>query len=66
LLSEIRLDIGSATGTVVGSTTDPSFGYPTSLDFARGRLLVVNSQFNRRGPGLTPTLPFTVSVVKHP
>jgi len=66
LLSEIRLDIGKATGTVVGSTTDPSFAYPTSLDFARGRLLVVNSQFNRRGPGLTPTLPFTVSVVKHP
>jgi Cu-Zn family superoxide dismutase len=66
VLSEIRLDVAHATGTVVGSTTDPSFAFPTSLDFARGRLLVVNSQFNRRGPGLTPALPFTVSVVKRP
>ena len=66
LLTEIRLNVATATGTVVGSSSDPSFAYPTSLDFARGRLLVVNSQFNRRGPGLTPTLPFTVSVIKHP
>jgi len=66
LLVELRLDVANATATLVGSTSDPSFAFPTSLDFARGRLLVVNSQFNRRGPGLTPTLPFTVSVVKHP
>jgi Cu-Zn family superoxide dismutase len=39
---------------------------PTSLVGARGRLLVVNSQFNRRGPGLSPVLPFTVSVVPIP
>jgi len=26
----------------------------------------VNSQFNRRGPGLSPVLPFTVSVVPIP
>ncbi len=66
LLAEIRLDVNHATGTVVGRTTDPSFAVPTSLDMARGRLLVVNSQFNKRGPGLTPSLPFTVSVVKKP
>ena len=66
LLTEIRLDLDDATGTVIARTTDPSFAYPTSLDFARGRLLVVNSQFNRRGPGLSPTLPFTVSVIKRP
>jgi len=66
VLSEIRLNVIDATGFLVGGTTDPSFAFPTSLDFARGRLLVVNSQFNRRGPGLMPTLPFTVSVVKHP
>lgn len=27
------------------------------------RLLVVNSQFDRQGPGLTPDLPFSVSSV---
>jgi DNA-binding beta-propeller fold protein YncE len=66
LLTEIRLNIEDASGTVVGRTTDPSFAFPTSLDIARGRLLVVNSQFNRRAPGQTPTLPFTVSVIKRP
>jgi len=66
LLTEIRLNVNDASGTVIGSTTDPSFDYPTSLDFVRGRLLVVNSQFDRRGPGLSPTLPFSVSVIKHP
>ena len=66
LLTEIRLNIEQASGTVVGRTTDPSFAFPTSLDIARGRLLVVNSQFNRRAPGQTPTLPFTVSVIKRP
>ena len=66
LLTEIRLDIEHARGRVVGRTTDPSFAFPTSLDLARGRLLVVNSQFNRRAPGQSPTLPFTVSVIKRP
>ena len=66
LLTEVRLNVERATGTVVGRTSDPSFAYPTTLTDARGRLLVVNSQFNKRGPGLTPSLPFTVSVVKKP
>lgn len=56
----------AATGEVLARTTDPSFAFPTTLTDARGRLLVVNSQFNRRGPGLSPTLPFTVSVIKRP
>ena len=64
LLTEIRLNIEAATGEVIARTTDPSFAFPTTLTDARGRLLVVNSQFNRRGPGLTPTLPFTVSVIR--
>ena len=65
-IDEIRLQQNQSRGTLVSQTTDPSFMYPTSLVGARGRLLVVNSQFDRRGPGLTPTLPFTVSVVKVP
>jgi sugar lactone lactonase YvrE len=65
-INEVRLQGNHARGTLVSRTTDPSFMYPTSLVGARGRLLVVNSQFDRRGPGLTPVLPFTVSVVKVP
>ena len=49
---------------MVARTGDPSFRFPTTVEAARGRLLVVNSQFNRRGPGLAPELPFTVSVVR--
>ncbi len=66
IITEIRVQPNQARGTVVGQTTDPSFMVPTSLVGARGRLLVVNSQFNRRGPGLSPVLPFTVSVVPIP
>jgi hypothetical protein len=66
LLARLTLDVESATGTVVSRTTDHSFAYPTSLDVANGKLLVVNSQFDRRGTGLTPVLPFTVSVIARP
>ena len=65
-INEIRLQGNHARGTLVSQTTDPSFMYPTSLVGARGRLLVVNSQFDKRAPGMTPVLPFTVSVVKVP
>lgn len=66
ILAEVRLNVEKATGTVVSRTTDPTFDYPTSLVEARGRLLVVNSQFERRNAGQPPVLPFTVSVVKAP
>jgi Cu-Zn family superoxide dismutase len=66
LISELRVQQNQADATLVSQTTDPSFMYPTSLVIARGRMLVVNSQFNRRGPGLSPVLPFTVSVVPVP
>jgi WD40 repeat protein len=65
LITEIRLQPNQARGTVVSSTTDESFRFPTSLVGARGRFLVVNSQFDRRASG-TPVLPFTVSVVPIP
>ena len=66
LITELRVQQNQAQATVVSQTTDPSFMFPTSLVIARGRFLVVNSQFDRRGPGLTPVLPFTVSVVPVP
>jgi sugar lactone lactonase YvrE len=51
-------------GTQTGTITDPSFGFPTTAAMARGRLLVVNSQFDARSAGVPPELPFTVSSVK--
>ena len=53
-----------AVGTIVNQTTDESFQFPTSLVGVRGRLLVVNSQFDRRGANAPPPVsPFTVAVV---
>jgi hypothetical protein len=66
VISEIRLEQNQASGTLASQTTDPSFMYPTSLVGARGRLLVVNSQFDKRAPGVSPVLPLTVSVVRVP
>ncbi len=63
-IAEIRLSGDGTSGTLVARTGDASFRFPTTFVEARGRFLVVNSQFNRRGPGLTPELPFTVSVIK--
>lgn len=63
-LVEIRLRDGGASGEVVSTTTDPSFRYPTTFVEARGRYLVVNSQFDARAAGRAPVLPFTVAVVK--
>ncbi|MHB1133034.1 MAG: SMP-30/gluconolactonase/LRE family protein [Chloroflexota bacterium] len=66
LISEVALAGDYTSGSIVDETTDPSFIFPTTAVEARGRLLVVNSQFNNRGPGLSPVLPFTVSSVKLP
>jgi Cu-Zn family superoxide dismutase len=64
LLVEIRLRDGGTSGEIVAETTDPSFRFPTTFVEARGRYLVVNSQFDARTAGRPPVLPFTVSVVK--
>jgi hypothetical protein len=66
LIAKVRLSNNYTKGRVVSETTDPSFAFPTTIAEARGRLLVVNSQFNRRGPPPTPVLPFTVSSVRIP
>ena len=42
----------------------PSFLFPTTLAIAGHRMLVVNSQFDKRGG--TPLLPFTVSAIPLP
>jgi Cu-Zn family superoxide dismutase len=65
-ITEIRLDGKLTRGSVVGTTSDPSFAFPTTADIVRGRMLVVNSQFDKRAPGATPSLPFTVSSIHVP
>lgn len=66
LIVSVLLSEDLTSGTVEGSTTDPSFAYPTTIARAGNRLLVVNAQFDRRGPDLRPDLPFTVSSVPAP
>jgi len=60
-IAVVELSGRFTSGEVTDTITDPSFRFPTTADIARGRLLVVNSQFNQRGG--TPELPFTVSAV---
>jgi sugar lactone lactonase YvrE len=64
VITQVRLQQQFTRGRVVGETSDPSFHYPTTTALDRGRLLVVNSQFDQRG--LDPVVPFTVSSVKRP
>jgi hypothetical protein len=63
LVVSVALDGDLSDGRVFASYTDPLFMFPTTIALARGRVLAVNAQFDRRGPGLTPELPFTVASV---
>ena len=63
-LLKIRLSRDFTRGQVVSRSSDYSFAFPTTIAIARGRMLVVNSQFDKRGG--TPVLPFTVSSIKVP
>jgi Cu-Zn family superoxide dismutase len=62
---EIEMASDLLTGSVVHRVTDPGFDDPTTAALARGRLLVVNSQFGERTAGETPD-PFTVSSIPAP
>ncbi len=62
LIVQLRLAADYASGQQVGSFTDPSFQFTTTIARAGDRLLVVNSQFNRRMAN-NPELPFSVSSV---
>jgi Cu-Zn family superoxide dismutase len=65
-IAKIRLSRRLASGRIVSRTKDPSFGFPTTADIAKRRMLVVNSQFDRRTAGAAPELPFTLSSVRIP
>jgi sugar lactone lactonase YvrE len=64
----VTLDIAPdwSAARVVSTFTDPGFQYPTTIAVTGSRLLAVNSQFDKRGPGLTPQLPFNVVAVDLP
>jgi Cu-Zn family superoxide dismutase len=65
LIVQVRLVADYSSGQQIGSFTDPSFGFTTTIARVGDRLLVVNSQFNRRNnPNLQPVLPFMVSSVR--
>jgi Cu-Zn family superoxide dismutase len=62
-IAVVELSQRFTVGEVVDTIVDASFRFPTTADIGRGRLLVVNSQFNRRA-SMTQELPFTVSAVE--
>lgn len=66
IIVPITLGADFTTGTVGTPFSDPTLMYPTTLAQAGNRLLVVNSQFDKRGPNVTPTLPFTLSNIAIP
>lgn len=66
LVVKLQLNADFSAGQQVGSVTDPSFMYTTTAAKVGDRMLLVNSQFNKRGGGATPTLPFTVSSIAAP
>ncbi len=61
-IERIRLSKDLSRGTVRAVIEDPTFAFPTTVARAGRRLLVVNSQFDRRASA--PVLPFTVSAVR--
>ena len=61
-VTQVKLSRDWLRGTVVRDITSPSFHFPTTVQIAGKRLLVVNSQFDNRGK--TPELPFTVAAVR--
>lgn len=63
---EMRLSRSFTRARQRRSFTSSKFMFPTTAALAKGRLLVVNSQFDRRSAGQTPELPFTVASVKRP
>jgi sugar lactone lactonase YvrE len=67
-VDRFRLYDGGRRARHIGTTTDPTFDYTTTAALARGRLLVVNSQFNDAfaSPPRPGDLPFTVSSIKRP
>lgn len=52
--------------TVADTFTSTSFKFPTGIAALPQRMLVVNSQMDKKVPPATPTLPFTVRAIPRP
>ncbi|OLV17100.1 Superoxide dismutase [Cu-Zn] precursor [Deinococcus marmoris] len=61
IIVPVTMSADFSTGRLGTPFSDPSLRYPTTIAQEGKRLLVVNAQFNNRGTGLTPEVPFTVS-----
>jgi sugar lactone lactonase YvrE len=68
LISKVLLGNLFTSGRVKETASAPSLDFPTTAALARGRLLVVNSQFDEGGPAGpgVPEIPFTVSSIRVP
>ena len=66
LISRVRLNRDLTAGRVVSETRFTALRFPTTADLAGTRMLVVNSQFDRRTAGTPPDLPFRLSSVRIP
>lgn len=66
LIVTVQLANQFSTGAVVTTFTDPSLQFPTTIAAAAGRILVVNSQMDKRMPTPNPVLPFTIGSVVVP
>ena len=65
-LVTLRLAPDLASATVLANYTDPEFDFPTTFARAGDRLLVVNSQLNKRTANQPPALPFVVLSIAVP
>jgi hypothetical protein len=63
-ITQVRLSADWLHGSAVRQITSPTFHLPTTMQILPKRLLVVNSQFDKRGG--EPALPFTVSAIRRP
>ena len=66
LIVPVELAEDFASGEVGEVISNPSFARPTTIAGYGDRLLVVNSQFDRRESGENPELPFTVTSIQIP
>jgi hypothetical protein len=63
-VTQVKLSRDWLSATIVRDITSPTFHFPTTIQIAGKRLLVVNSQFDKRTTA--PVLPFTLSAVRRP
>jgi hypothetical protein len=63
-VTQVKLSRDWLHGSTVRQIESSTFRLPTTVQIAGDRLLVVNSQFDKRGK--TPDLPFTVAAVRRP